>query len=163
VEAAQETDPVERARALAWRSLNKRDRTVDELGGMLLGNRVEPWVADQVVTELIDSGYLDDARYASRFAEDRRRLDSWGSDRIARRLRELGIDREYIDAALAEQDPEEEMEAALELLRRRVPQPPSTRQERDRALGILIRRGYSPDLAFDALQRHAGLEAEPDF
>ena len=107
-------------------SLNKRDRTVDEVGGMLLGKRVEPAVADQVVTELIELGYLDDARYAERFAEDRRRLDGWGSDRIARRLRELGVDREHIDAALAAQDPEEEMEAALELLRRRCPQPPST-------------------------------------
>src|SRR6185503_17796849 len=80
--AAPEADPVERARALAWRSLNRRDRTVDEVGGMLLGKRVEPSVADQVVTELIELGYLDDARYAERFAEDRRRLDAWGSDRI---------------------------------------------------------------------------------
>ena len=56
-----------------------------------------------------------------------------------------------------------EMEAALELLRRRAPQPPSTRQERDRALGILIRRGYAPELAFDALRRYAGVEAEPEF
>jgi regulatory protein len=162
VEAAQETDPVERARALAWRSLNRRDRTVEEVGGMLLGKRVEPAVADQVVTELIELGYLDDARYAVRFAEDRRRLDGWGSERIARRLRELGVGREHVDAAVAAQDPEEELEAALELLRRRCPQPPSTRAERDRALGILVRRGYSMELALDALRRHAGVEAEPE-
>ena len=130
---------------------------------MLLGKRVEPAVADQVVTELIELGYLDDARYAARFAEDRRRLDGWGSERIARRLRELGVDREHIDAALADQDPEEEMEAALELLRRRCPAAAvDPRQERDRALGILIRRGYAPELAFDALRRHAGVEAEPE-
>ena len=156
-------DPVERARALAWRALNRRDRTVDELGGMLLGKRVEPAVADQVVCELIDGGYLDDARYAERFAEDRRRLDGWGSERIARRLRELGVDSEHIDAALAAQDPEEELAAALELLRRRCPQPPSTRQQRDRALRILVRRGYALELAFDALRRHAGVEPEPEF
>ena len=155
-------DPVEHARALAWRSLNRRDRTVDEVGGMLLGKRVEPAVADQVVTELIEHGYLDDARYAQRFAEDRRRLDGWGSERIERRLRELGVDREHIEAALADQDPEEELAAAVELLRRRCPAPPATRAERDRALGILVRRGYAPDLAFDALRRHAGVEAEPD-
>jgi regulatory protein len=160
---ATEADPVERARALAWKSLNRRDRTVEELGGMLLGKRVEPAVADQVVTELIELGYLDDARYAERFAEDRRRLDGWGSERIARRLRELGVDREHIDAAVAAQDPEDEMAAALELLRRRCPEPPSTRQERDRALGILVRRGYAPDLAFDALRRHSGVEPEPEF
>jgi regulatory protein len=155
-------DSLDAARALAWKSLNRRDRTVDELGGLLLGKRVEPTVADQVVTELIELGYLDDARYAERFAEDRRRLDGWGSERIARRLRELGVDREHVDAALAAQDPEEEMAAALELLRRRCPEPPATRAERDRALGILVRRGYAPDLAFDALRRHAGVEAEPE-
>jgi regulatory protein len=160
--AAPEVDPVERARGLAWRSLNKRDRTVDEVGGMLLAKRVEPAVADQVVTELIELGYLDDARYAQRFAEDRRRLDAWGSDRIARRLRELGVDREAIEAAVAAQEPEEELSAAQELLRRRCPAPPTTRAERDRALGILIRRGYAPELALDALRRHAGVEAEPD-
>jgi regulatory protein len=158
-QTSPEADPAERARALAWRSLNKRDRTVDEVGGMLLGKRVEPAVADQVVTELIELGYLDDARYAQRFAEDRRRLDGWGSERIARRLRELGVDRDHIDAAIAAQDPEEEMAAAVELLRRRCPDPPATRAERDRALGILVRRGYAPDLAFDALRRHAGADA----
>jgi regulatory protein len=157
-----DADPVERARALAWRSLNRRDRTVDEVGGMLLGKRVEPAVADQVVTELIELGYLDDARYAERFAEHRRRLDGWGSERIARRLRELGVDREHIDAAVAAQDPEEEMAAAVELLRRRCPAPPESRAERDRALGILVRRGYAPELALDALRRHAGAAAEPD-
>src|SRR3954454_8957681 len=156
------TDPVERARALAWRSLDRRDRTVDEVGGMLLGKRVEPAVADQVVCELIELGYLDDARYAQRFAEDRRRLDGWGAERIARRLRELGVDREHVDAALAEQDPEEEMAAALELLRRRCPTPPATRAERDRALGILVRRGYAPELAFDALRRNAGVDVPDD-
>ena len=155
-------DSLDAARALAWKSLNRRDRTIDELGGLLLGKRVEPSVAHQVVTELIELGYLDDARYAERFAEDRRRLDGWGSERIARRLRELGVDREHVDAALAAQDPEEEMAAALELLRRRCPEPPATRAERDRAMGILVRRGYAPDLAFDALRRHAGVEAEPE-
>jgi regulatory protein len=161
-EPPPEPDPVERARGLAWRSLNKRDRTVNEVGGMLLGKRVEPAVADRVVTELIELGYLDDARYAERFAEDRRRLDGWGSERIARRLRELGVDRELIEAAVAAQDPEEELAAALELLRRRFPAPPTTRPERDRALGALLRRGFAPELAFDALRRHAGADSEPD-
>jgi regulatory protein len=162
VEAASQTEAIESARVLAWRALDRRDRTVDEMGGILLGKRVEPWVADQVVSELIELGYLDDARYAVRFAEDRRRLDAWGSERIARRLRELGVDREHIEVAVAAQDPEDEMAAALELLRRRCPQPPESRAERDRALGILVRRGYAPDLAFDALRRHAGVEAGPD-
>src|SRR4051795_7884391 len=157
-----DADPVERARALAWRSLNRRDRTVDEVGGLLLGKRVEPAGAEEVVTELIELGSLDDARYAERFAEDRRRLDGWGSARIARRLGELGVDREVIEAAVAAQDPGDERAAALELLRRLCPVPPATRPERDRALGMLMRRGYAPELALDAVRRHAGAAVEPD-
>jgi regulatory protein len=151
-----QVDSLERARALAWRALNRRDRTVQELGGILLGKRVAPADADSVVTELIELGYLDDVRYAERFSEDRRRLDGWGSERISRRLRELGIDREIVDATLAAHDPDEERAAALELLRRRFPDPPSIRAERDRALGILVRRGYAPELALEALRHHAG-------
>jgi len=154
--AVEEADPLERGRALAWRALNRRDRTVEELGGMLLGKRLEPSVVDAVVCELRDLGYLDDARYAERFTEDRRRLDGWGSERIGRRLRELGIARETIEGALAEVDPEAELDAAQELLRRRCPEPPATRAERDRALGILVRRGYPSELALTALRRHAG-------
>ena len=72
------------------------------------------------------------------------------------------VERQATSLKSGAQDPEEEMTAALELLRRRCPNPPANRAERDRALGILVRRGYPPELAFDALRRHAGAEAEPD-
>ena len=39
---------------------------------------------DAVLGELCEQGYLDDARFAQRFAEDRRRLDGWGAERIER-------------------------------------------------------------------------------
>jgi regulatory protein len=147
-----ETDPVEKARALAWRALNKRDRTVDEVGGMLLGKRVEPSVADQVVTELIELGYLDDARYAQRFAEDRRTIDAWGAERIERRLLALGVDPALIAAALDARGAGEELEAALAVLRRRFARPPADDRSRDRALGLLVRKGYELELAYDAVR-----------
>jgi regulatory protein len=50
------------------------------------------------------------------------------------------------------------MEAALALLRRRFPAAPDTARERDRALGMLVRKGYELDLAHDALRRHAGAD-----
>jgi regulatory protein len=143
------------ARDLAWRALNRRDRTIAEMARLLAGKRVEPAIIDEVVGELIEQGYLDDARYAERFAEDRRRLDGWGAERIERKLRTLGVDAELLDAAIATQDHAEEMAAALALLRRRFPVPPSTPRDCDRALGMLIRKGYQLELAHDALRRHA--------
>jgi len=122
------------------------------VGGMLLGKRIEPTVADQVVTELIELGYLDDARYAQRFAEDRRRLDAWGAERIERRLVALGVPPEVAAAAVGAGDDHDELSAAVELLRRRIGRPPETDRDRERALGILARRGYELELAYDAVR-----------
>jgi regulatory protein len=158
-------DPAERlehARAVAWRALNRRDRTELELRGILAEKRVAPEDAAVVMGELLDGGFVDDASFAVRFADDRRRLDAWGSERIARRLRELGVGAEQIAAAVGEQDQGEELEAAVALLRRRVPVPPSTPRERDRALGMLVRKGYELELAYDALRRYAGAETPLD-
>ena len=149
---------LQHARDVAWRSLNRRDRTAAELRRTLADKRVEPEVVEHVLAELEEGGYVDDARYAATFAEDRRRLDAWGSERIERRLLALGVEREHIDAALGEQGAADEFEAAVALLARRFPVPPQTPRERDRALGVLVRKGYDLELAYDALRRHAGAD-----
>ena len=152
---------LEHARAIAWRALSRRERTELELRGILAEKRVAPEEAAVVVGELLEGGFVDDAGYAQRFADDRRRLDAWGSERIGRRLRELGVAPEHIAAAVGEQDQEGELEAALALLHRRVPVAPTTPRERDRALGMLVRKGYELELAYDALRRYAGAADEP--
>ena len=112
------------------------------------------------VVELLEGGFIDDAAFAQRFADDRRRLDAWGSERIARRLRELGVAPDLVAAAIGEQDREDELEAAIALLRRRVPGVPATPRERDRALGMLVRKGYGLELAHDALLSVAPIAGE---
>jgi regulatory protein len=150
---------LQHARDLAWRALNRRDHTVAELARILARKRVEPAVIDVVLGELCEQGYLDDARFATRFAEDRRRLDGWGSERIERRLRALGVDAELIAAAVSSQSPDTELETAVALLSRRFPQPPATPRDCERALGLLLRKGYELELAHDAIRRHAGAPA----
>jgi regulatory protein len=134
---------------------------VAELERALERKRVEPDMAATVVAELCEGNWLDDAGYAQRFAEDRRNLDGWGAERIERRLRSLGVGAEDIAAAVGARPAGEEMEAALELLRRRFPEPPSTPRDAQRALGMLVRKGYDLELAHDALRRHGG--ADEDF
>ena len=151
---------LEHAREVAWRALSRRDRTAAELRRILADKRVEPEVAAVVLGELTGRGYVDDERYARMFAEDRRRLDAWGAERIERRLTALGVAPEHIDAALGDRTPELELDAALELLRRRAPDPARTPQERDRQLRLLVRRGYAAELAYTAVRRHAGASVE---
>ena len=150
---------LQHGRDLAWRALNRRDHTVAEIARVLAHKRVEPAVIDTVVGELCEQGYLDDERFAHRFAEDRRRLDDWGAERIERRLLTLGVDREVIAGAIGCQDANGELDAAVELLRRRFPVPPATPRDCERALAVLVRKGYELELAHDAIRRHAGIPA----
>ena len=150
---------LQHAREVAWTALNLREHTTAELARILTRKRVEPAVIDSVVGELLEQGYLDDAAYAHRFAEDRRRLDGWGAERIEQRLRGLGVDAELISAAVSTRDHEDEMEAALALLQRRFPDPPATPRDCERALGVLVRKGYELELAHDAIRHHTGASA----
>lgn len=146
---------------VAWRFLAHRDRTEAEVRRNFARKRVDPNLAEEVVQALREGRYIDDAAFARRFAEDRRSLDGWGSERIERRLQELGVDRLHIRPAL-EATAHDELDAAAELLRRRFPNPPETPRDLERALGFLVRKGYELELAHDALRRHAGRTIDTD-
>jgi len=153
--ADQVLDPgarLQHALDLAFRYLGRRDRTVLEVRRHLESKRVEPATIDQALTELASQGYLDDARYARLFAEDRRNLDGWGSERIERKLAAVGVPGEVIDATRAARSSEAELAAALEVLSRRLQSPPADEREREKALGLLVRRGYELDVAYAAVR-----------
>jgi regulatory protein len=152
--AATDEQLREEAFNTAWRFLARRERTEAEVRARLERNDIEPALIDEVLDELQGTGYVDDAGYATRFAEDRRNLDGWGAERIERRLRELGVDRDHVAAALAAGE-HDELAAATALLARRYPVPPETPRDREKALGFLVRKGFELELAHDALRRHA--------
>ena len=152
-----ELDPelrLEHALDLAYRHLARRDRTVVEVRRNLAARGVDESTVARTVRELERQGYLDDGRYARRFTEDRRALDHWGAERIERGLLSVGVEPELIADALATRSQGGELEAAVELLRRRLPAPPRDDRERNRALGLLARRGYELEVAHDAIRRY---------
>jgi regulatory protein len=152
---ARASDPqaqLQEALDLSYHYLGHRDRTVAELRRYLERKRVEPAGIEGAIAELERLQYLDDAHFARRFAEDRRRLDGWGADRIERRLLALGVEPDVAAAGIAVGGGHDEVGAALDVLRAKVRRPPRTDRERDRALGVLARRGYELELAYEAVR-----------
>jgi regulatory protein len=147
---------LERALAIAYRYLNPRERTQAEMRTHLQRKGIDPRDVERSIQALVDQGYLDDARFAHLFVQDKRQLAEWGADRIRQVLRTRGVDSEFVEEALAEheQDSESEIERALAVLRRRFPSPAGDRRERERALGVLLRKGYDVDLALEAIAAH---------
>ena len=109
---------------------------------------------------LLEDGYLDDARFALMFVQDKRELEDWGSERIRRELAARGrrarSDRDRLGAARSRVAGERERaRPRAGAPAPALPAPPRDRRERDRALGVLIRKGFDSELALDALAAYA--------
>ena len=152
--AGREAAPAGRGAAIAYAFINRRERTVSEVRERLARAEVSEAEAESVLDELISFGYLDDARYARLYAQDRQALDSWGRERIARALAQRGVAGELIEAALAAAgaDDAAERARAVGLLDERFPTGPREQRDRERAYGLLVRRGYDSEAAADAVR-----------
>jgi regulatory protein len=157
-------EKLQRALDVGYAYLNRRERTEREVRAQLERKGISAELGDDAVRTFVEQGFLNDERFAELFVTDKRHLEQWGNERIRRGLLARGIDRELAERALVigsgqldEAEPSE-LERAVELLRRRFPTPPRERRDRDRALGMLVRKGYETELAVDALGVHARSE-----
>jgi regulatory protein len=117
----------------------------------LAEREVDEGEIEEVIALLAEAGAIDDHSFARRYAEDKRQLAGWGPDRISGALESRGVAREHIDAALASEDERAQLARATALLRDRG-MPCSSEPERERALGLLVRRGYPLELAYEAVR-----------
>jgi len=185
-DARDESTPSRRGFGIAYAFLNRRERTEAEVRARLERAELHADEIEAVISELLEFGYLDDARYARVFTEDKRTLEAWGNERIARALRERGVERELIEAALSEVaaggagsagtfgdaegefgagDGDEldgggatlssELDRAVTLLGQRFPSGPVAPRDRERAFGVLARKGYESETAADAVREWA--------
>ncbi|WP_253182082.1 regulatory protein RecX [Cellulosimicrobium cellulans] len=106
-------------------------------------------------------GLVDDASYAEMLVRTRHGERSLSRRAIAAELRRRGIDEETSASALDQVDDDSEADAARDLARARLRR--TAGLDRDvrirRAVGALARKGYSPSLAFEVVQRE--LDEEP--
>jgi regulatory protein len=156
-EALQAQDAPFRARDRAVRLIAVRDRSCHEVEARLLQAGFSPEVAAGAVEWLSSLGYLDDARFASRYAAEKAK-SGWGSRRIAAELGRLGVERTLVGEAVAEAfaaGPDEAetgdgasgLDPVLNLARRRFAREfaadPATAARR--LAGFLARRGFDWD------------------
>jgi regulatory protein len=159
-QAPPEAEDRERALELAYGYLNRRELTEAELRRRLAARDIDAAIAEATIVTLREQGYLDDSRFARLFTQDKRHLEQWGNERIRHALLGRGVDRDIVEATLSQQPAEDELDRARALLRQRFPAPLLDRRDRDRALGVLLRKGFDSDLALEALAGH-GRDALP--
>ena len=136
----------------AFRFIAKRERAVAQVSARLERDGISQPIITEVVAQLVSDGYLSDQRFAALYAEDRRVIDGWGNERIITNLREAGISSEIIESVVGSRDHADQVGDAIRVLDQRIGVKPSDERERERALGMLARRGYSLEIAYDAVR-----------
>ncbi len=136
------------ARALA--ALGRKALTEAEMREWLASREVEQEEIERVISFLTENLALDDRAFATSFASDKRELSGWGRDRIREVLLRRGVERHLVEEALAE-DQETEVDRAVRVLRERGADLGDDRG-RQRALGLLARRGYEAEEAYAAIR-----------
>lgn len=150
-------DPAKEAFERGLAAIRRRERGTAELAAWLADRGFAQADIGSAIARLTEVGELDDRRFATRFAEDKRDLRGWGPERIREALSARGIAGELIDAALGADGYAEQLARAEGLLSRRGA-PPASDAERARALAFLTRRGYDLELSYEAIRR-VGREA----
>ena len=149
---------LEVARKIALDLLAVRARSEHELRQAMARRNVPADIADELLSRFVEVGLIDDAAFAATLVRSRSEFSHRGRSRIRQELREKGVDREVAEAALAELDPEAELEGALALARRRARSLAGLEPHvaRRRLAGVLERRWYSPSIVSTALAEALG-------
>ena len=159
-------DPESVARTILLRRLTDQPRSRAELAGFLAKKHVPADIAEQVLDRFEEVGLIDDVDFARSWVQSRQRSRGVASKVLAMELRRKGVDAETAREVLAELDPDVERQNAHRLVQKKLRSMrglDSTTQIR-RLTGMLARKGYAPQVAFDVVR--AELEAvemqEPD-
>lgn len=155
---------------LALDYLAQRDRSLFEVEAKLKTKGVGDEQIPPVLERLVSLGYLDEERLARALVRDTRmasrgprtawlkirhkKIEGWSLERVTEEWRQgqdsaFGVRPELSPESCQEADPE--LEVALAFIRRRYPEHKTDRKQAQRALGALLRRGFSFDKAKEAL------------
>jgi regulatory protein len=138
--------------------LTGRARSRAELATRLAGKRVPPDVADRLLDRFEEVGLVDDAAFARDWVQSRQAGRGLARRALAVELRRKGVDPEVVSDAVATVDPDDEVEAARELVRRKLRSLERfDRQTQARRLtGMLARKGYPSSVAFRVVREELG-------
>jgi len=155
LDALLREDGDSRAYARALHFLSYRTRSSKEIRERLKRDEWTDEVIERVVERLQREKLLNDSHFAEVWVEHRSLSRPRGAYQLRQELRQKGVDRETIDAALPDAD--QELENAVAAVERKM-RSWSTLDERTRqtkALEFLQRRGFNYSVARAALRRIA--------
>ena len=133
-----------------------------EIEQKLLRAGYRPSTVEMVIYKLQRENLLDDADFARQWVESRQH-HKLGRSRIAQELRRKGISQDEAEDALSVIDDDDQLSGAVALAEKaaaRIKPGEDMRKAASRIAGMLARRGYSWDIAKQAIQQALSSEID---
>jgi regulatory protein len=145
-----EADPESVARKILLDQLTGRARSRSDLAATLRKRNVPDDVATRLLDRFEEVGLVDDAGFAREWVAQRQSGRGLSRRALAQELRRKGIDDEVAGEALDQVDPEDEIESARVLVRRKLRSVQGLDEQKviRRLVGMLARKGHSSAVAF---------------
>lgn len=139
-----------------------RECCASDLRTKLLSRGASDDEAAAIIDRLTAENYLDEARYARAFVNDKLRFDHWGKRKIQYALRMKGVADGVIDEALGEVDEEEYTQILADFLHSRLRSTKETdaRKLIQKVARSAAARGFEMPQVFDLLHREVSEEDE---
>ena len=135
--------------------LAARARSKHEIEQKLLQAGYRPSTVEMVIYKLQRENLLDDADFARQWVESRQN-HKLGRSRIAQELRRKGVSQEEAEDALSFIEDDDQLSGAISLAEKaasRIKPGEDKRKTYSRIAAMLARRGYSWDIAKEAIQQ----------
>lgn len=135
--------------------LAARARSKREIEQKLLQAGYRPCTVEMVIYKLERENLLDDADFARQWVESRA-THKLGRSRIAQELRRKGVSQEEAEEALSVIEDDDQLAGAIALAEKaaaRIKPDEDMRKAASRIAGMLARRGYSWDIAREAIRQ----------
>jgi regulatory protein len=143
IEKLQQDDGFEQAAQVALRFIAYKPRTTAEVRKRLQESEIPEFAIEHVISRFTQNGLINDGQYARDWVEDRQVFHPRSARQMDYELRQKGLKREEIEAALLEVVDDEQM--AYQLACQKISRYDSLdfTEFRSRLGGMLSRRGFS--------------------
>lgn len=127
-----------------------QERSHQEVRNKLYGFGLHRNDVDEIITNLITDGFLNEERFAKAFAGGKFRIKKWGRIRITHALEAKGVSKNCIRIGLREIEDAPYRETLRELLQEksRTLEEENVFVLRDRLSKYVIQKGYEPELVW---------------
>lgn len=128
-----------------------QERSHKEVKTKLYGYGLYASQVDEIISQLITDGFLNEERFAKAFAGGKFRIKKWGRMKIKNELEFLGLTKNCIQSGLKEIEPSDYTKTLKSLIKKKsaLIKEENLFKKRDKVARFVIAKGYEPEMAWE--------------